>query len=157
MKLFHGTNVEFDVIELNKSRPNKDFGKGFYLSADKNQAMEMAEHKRLQEGGVPVVQTYSFDEALLSNGELRVLYFDRYSEEWVKFILMNRTNRTGICCHNYDVIIGPIADDKVGVQLFRYLSQYISLRELIDNLKYKHMTMQYFFGTDKAIHYLTRI
>ena len=34
MILYHGTNVEFDVIDLAKSKPNKDFGQGFYLTAD---------------------------------------------------------------------------------------------------------------------------
>ena len=32
MILYHGTNTEFDVIDLSKSKPNKDFGQGFYLS-----------------------------------------------------------------------------------------------------------------------------
>lgn len=154
MKLYHGTNIHFEHIELAKSRPNKDFGKGFYLSADLQQAKEMAEHKYLQEGGTPIVQTYLFDENLLTGNELKVLRFDSYSEEWVRFILKNRTNRTGNPCHDYDIVTGPIADDKVGVQLFRYLNQYIGIKELIANLKYKRMTEQYFFGTERAIKHL---
>lgn len=75
----------------------------------------------------------------------------------VRFVLKNRTNRNSMPCHNYDIVIGPIADDKVGVQLFRYLNKYINIRDLIENLKYKQMTMQYFFGTDKAIKQLHRI
>ncbi|MBO5871082.1 MAG: DUF3990 domain-containing protein, partial [Bacteroidaceae bacterium] len=42
MILYHGTNVEFDVIDLAKSKPNKDFGQGFYLTADYEQALAMA-------------------------------------------------------------------------------------------------------------------
>ena len=34
MILYHGTNVDFDRIDLLKSKPNKDFGRGFYLSAN---------------------------------------------------------------------------------------------------------------------------
>lgn len=157
MNLYHGTNMRFGRIELGKSRPNKDFGKGFYLSADERQAAEMAEHKCLQDGGTPIVQAYSFDEESLMSGELKVLRFDSYSEEWVKFILMNRTNRTGEPCHDYDVVIGPIADDKVGVQLFRYLNNYISIKELIANLRFKRLTEQYFFGTERAIKHLTML
>lgn len=34
MKLYHGTNIDFKKIDITKSKPNKDFGQGFYLSAD---------------------------------------------------------------------------------------------------------------------------
>lgn len=157
MKLYHGTNTAFERIVLEKSRPNKDFGRGFYLSADKQQAVAMAEHKCMQEGGSPIVQTYLFDETSLSNNELKVLRFDSYSEDWVRFVLKNRTNENGATSHDYDIVVGPIADDKVGVQLFRYLNKYIDIRELIRNLQYKHLTEQYFFGTERAIKYLTRL
>lgn len=45
MILYHGTNVEFDVIDLTKSKPNKDFGRGFYLSDNYEQALNMAKTK----------------------------------------------------------------------------------------------------------------
>lgn len=45
MKLYHGTNKDFDRIDLQKSKPNKDFGRGFYLSADYGQALNMAQVK----------------------------------------------------------------------------------------------------------------
>ena len=32
MKLYHGTNVDFDEIDLTKSNKYKDFGQGFYLT-----------------------------------------------------------------------------------------------------------------------------
>ena len=34
MILYHGTNAEFGEIDLCKSKPNKDFGQGFYLSRE---------------------------------------------------------------------------------------------------------------------------
>ena len=34
IRLYHGSTVKIDVIDLKKSRPNKDFGRGFYLSED---------------------------------------------------------------------------------------------------------------------------
>ena len=43
MILYHGTNTEFEQIDLKKSKPNKDFGQGFYLSADYAQAMSMVD------------------------------------------------------------------------------------------------------------------
>ena len=45
MILYHGSNTTIDKIDLKKSKPNKDFGKGFYLSEDEEQAIEMAKYK----------------------------------------------------------------------------------------------------------------
>ena len=59
MILYHGTNRDFSDIDLKKSKPNKDFGQGFYLSKEYSQAMEMAKTKVDQmEAGEPIVQTY---------------------------------------------------------------------------------------------------
>ena len=66
MILHHGTNIYFDTIDLKKSKPNKDFGKGFYLSANYDQAMAMAKVKVEQlELGAPIVLSYEIDESLL--------------------------------------------------------------------------------------------
>lgn len=45
MKLYHGSTIDIREIDLLKSKPNKDFGKGFYLSADRLQADKMADYK----------------------------------------------------------------------------------------------------------------
>lgn len=156
MKLYHGTNQEFDKIDLLKSKPNKDFGRGFYLSADYYQALNMANVKVEQLGfGSPVVLVYEVEEDWT---ELKVLRFEEYSEEWAKFILLNRNNATSHPVHEYDIVIGPIADDRVGVQLWRYENHSIDLPTLVRNLKYmKGITIQYFFGTERAIKLLRRI
>ena len=58
MILYHGSNVAIDQIDLNESRPGKDFGRGFYLSAEKEQAVELAESKVAFLGGEPIVTTF---------------------------------------------------------------------------------------------------
>lgn len=157
MKLYHGTNVDFTKIDINKSKPNKDFGQGFYLSADYAQAENMAKIKFEQmEIGKPIVQEYWVDEKEMD--QLCCLTFDDYSEEWAKFILLNRNNPSLKPLHDYDIVIGPIADDKVGVQLWKYESQLIDLPTLVKRLKYmKGITKQYFFGTERAVNLLKRI
>lgn len=157
MKLYHGTNVEFDQIDLMKSKPNKDFGRGFYLSADYAQAKDMAAAKMEQlEFGSPIVLEYEADEAEWAN--LRVLRFDSYTEEWAMFILANRNNTSKAPVHDYDIVIGPIADDRVGLQLWRYETRSIDLPTLVRNLQYmKGVTIQYFFGTERAINTLRRL
>lgn len=157
MRLFHGTNTDFARIDLEKSKPNKDFGRGFYLSADYGQALSMAQVKvELLETGSPVVQEYEWDTDACP--DLRVLRFGHYSEEWAKFILLNRNNPTKNPAHDYDIVIGPIANDRVGVQLWKYENHSIDLPTLVRNLQYmKGETIQYFFGTPKAINSLRRI
>ena len=115
--LYHGSTASIDHIDLQKSRPNKDFGRGFYLSADRQQAWRMGEFKALTEGGKPVMNTYLFDERLLSSDELKVLKFDGYTREWADLIFLNRNNKTDSPAHDYHIVYGPIAQDRVGVQI----------------------------------------
>lgn len=157
MILYHGTNTDFVDIDLLKSKPNKDFGQGFYLSREYSQAMELAKIKVEQmEAGSPIVQTYEMDDILME--DLKVLRFDNYTEEWAKFIIMNRNNPSPRPAHDYDIVIGPIANDRVGVQLWKYETQVIDLATLIHNLRnMKGVTFQYFFGTEQAIKILRRL
>ena len=66
MRLYHGTNVDFDVIDITKSQKFKDFGQGFYLTDIYTQAEELAKKKARLFGGSPVVQVYEFDEVCLN-------------------------------------------------------------------------------------------
>ena len=73
MRLFHGTNIDFKEIDFQKCKPNKDFGKGFYLTDIKQQALDMAVRRtKFSSCGSPIVQEYEFDESLLSSKELKV-------------------------------------------------------------------------------------
>lgn len=96
MILYHGSNVAINQIDLNASRPGKDFGRGFYLSAEKEQTVELAESKVAFLGGEPIVTAFEFDESVLTSGLLKVKTFEGYSEEWAKFVYENRENSRGI-------------------------------------------------------------
>ena len=158
IKLYHGSTVDIKMIDLLKSRPNKDFGRGFYLSADRQQAWRMGEFKALTEGGSPVMNTYLFDEQVLKSDDLRVLIFEGYTREWAEFIFLNRNNKTAIPAHDYDIVYGPIANDRVGVQIGKYEAGDITLDQFLENLKYiKGVTFHYYFGTERAIAKLTKI
>lgn len=156
MKLYHGTNVDFDVIDLTKSNKYKDFGQGFYLTDIRSQAEELASKKSRLFGGYPVIQEYEFDESLLSSAELKVLKFDKPSTEWAEFIFKNR-NRDNNFTHDYDIVIGPIANDGVAYLLGRYEEGTLTIEELSDKLDYKKLNSQYFFGTNKSLKYLKRL
>lgn len=159
MKLYHGSNIQVSVPDLKKSKPYKDFGQGFYLSADRNQAMRMAEQKTLQmQEGKPIVSEFEFDETLLTCDELNVKIFNEYSQEWAEFILGNRDIKRKHPIHCYDIVYGPIADDGVTFQLRRFRAGAISIEELVKELQYaKGITFQYFFGTSLALSKLKRL
>lgn len=155
MILYHGTNTDFRQIRLNMSRVGKDFGFGFYLTTDKQVATRQAERKLLQYGtGSKIVQSYYLDEQKLE--ELKVLRFDSYTEEWANFILLNRQNKERRSLHEYDVVIGPIANDTVGFQIRRYTEGIITKAQFLQEIMYHQVTMQYFFGTERAINVLER-
>ena len=158
MILYHGSNVSIDAIDLSKSRPGKDFATGFYLSADENQAIEMAESKVAFLGGEPVVTSFEFDESILSSNVLKIKMFDSYTEEWAHFVYDNRENFTDKPIHDYDIIYGPIANDRVGAQIRNYKNGNINLDELMNRIKYlKGITFQYYFGTEAAINTLRKL
>ena len=158
MILYHGSNVEIRHIDLSKSARGKDFGKGFYLSEDEKQAEDMAVFKSLQTNSTPIVNSFEFDERAMSDHSLRVKIFKEYSLEWAEFVFKNRSNRSDTPIHEYDIVYGPIADDKVGVQIRNFMEGNISIDVFLERLKFiKGITFQYFFGTEKAIKLLKRL
>lgn len=157
MKLYHGSNIEIFEIDLSKSSPGKDFGKGFYLNPNVSQAIELAVSKSEFLGGEPIVSAFEFDEQLLDSSNLKIKIFEGYSEEWTQFIIQNRNNNESTPIHDYDIVIGPIADDRVGLQIRKFTQGYITVKKLIRELKFKEPAIQYFFGTPKAISLLKRI
>lgn len=161
MKLYHGSTVDIINIDLSKSKPNKDFGKGFYLSDNKQQAYEMAAYKAMQLDMEPVVNIYEFDESILTDNskDLQIRCFNEYNEEWANFIFANRNNvNPDIPVHDYDIVYGPIANDRVGLQIRNYMEHNIDLQTFLERLKYmKGITFQYFFGTERAIKLLRKL
>ena len=155
MKLYHGTNAEILRIDLKESRVGKDFGIGFYLTPDKRVAQRQAERKFEQYGvGEARVYEYTIDDNALQ--ALKVLQFDSYTMEWARFVLMNRKNRTRTQVHNYDIVIGPIADDVIGYQIRRVEEGIITEEQFLEEIKYHIVTIQYMFATDMAIQLLQR-
>lgn len=158
IKLYHGSNVYIEEIDLSLCNPYKDFGKAFYLTADIAQAMDVANARVDIFGGVPVVNEFLFDEARLSDGTLSFRSFDSYTEEWADFVYQHR-DETNVppYMHSYDVVYGPIANDRVGLQIRNYRLGSISRKEFLRRLKYmKGITFQYAICTPRAVENLLR-
>ena len=156
MKLYHGSNVEIEYVDLARGRRGKDFGKGFYANPDYMQAVKFCSNVVRREGsGIPTVTTFEFDESALDL--LNIKRFDGYTQEWAEFILMNRNNILDKPAHDFDIVIGPIADDGVGTQIRRLSRGFITFDAFLEELKYSKVSIQYFFGTEEAIKYLKKI
>ena len=156
MILYHGTYTDFLTIDLSLCRPYKDFGTGFYLTDLREQAEKMAVKKARIYSGSPVIQEYEFNEALLTNGELLVKQFTAPDQEWAEFIYNNRS-RTVNFHHDYDIVTGPIANDGVAYLLDRYEEGTLSLDQFAQELKFRDLNSQFFFGTEKAVKHLRRL
>ena len=143
MKLYHGSNIAIDEIDLSKSKPFKDFGRFFYLSDIESQAQEMALFKVSLFDGEPMVTAFEFDKEAIYDAGLNIKVFEDYSEEWLDFVI---SNREGKATERYDFVYGPIANDKVDLQLRKYKDGSINKPELLERLKFmKGITFQYFF------------
>lgn len=153
MRLYHGSNTAISQIDLALSKPYKDFGKGFYLSDDRNQAEAMALRTvERNESGQAIVTVFDFDDKSLCNPSLKVKTFEAYDEEWALFVMTNRYENAK---HEYDIVIGPIADDRIGLQILNYYNENIDLPTLVKKISYKgDIHPQYYFGTEKAIELL---
>lgn len=153
MTLYHGSNIRISNIDLALCNPYKDFGQAFYLTTHKEQAMNVAIARVDIFGGEPIVNTFHFDEHLLTDGTLMFKRFDAYTEEWADFIYQHR-DETIIppYQHSFDVVYGPIANDRVGLQIRNYRLGNIDKKEFLRRLRYmKGITFQYAFCTQQAI------
>ena len=151
--LFHGSNVKIEKIDLSLCNPYKDFGQAFYLTTDKAQAMDIANARVDILGGEPEVNAFYFDEKLLTDGTLSFRSFDAYTEQWADFIYQHRDETlVPPYQHSFDVVYGPIANDRVGLQIRNYRLGNIDRKEFLRRLKFmKGITFQYAFCTEAAI------
>lgn len=148
MKIYHGSleKVERPLIVL----PNRklDYGKGFYTTTSEQQAEECVRRRMLESKATyGYVNIYEFDIEKIST--LKCLHFSEPTEEWAKFVMANRTQTN--FTHDYDIVYGPVANDRVYFQFGLYESGAISIETLIRELKTYKLVDQYLFHTEKAL------
>ena len=144
MKVYHGGYCPIEIPEIIIGKYAKDFGAGFYCTELKEQAIRWARRYDTR-----IISIYHFEQ----NNELKILHFNEMTEEWLNFIV---NCRNGIK-HDYDIVIGAMAND----QVYNYISDFISgvlTREQFWVLaKFKHPTHQINFCTAEAVKCLTFI
>lgn len=153
MKLYHGTNADIESIDLSRGLRYKDFGKGFYATPDRATAVRMAQKRARLFGGTATLITYELNEPLPQ--DLNIKRFPEIaSVEWFLFVDANRDRKHTTPVHNYDIVIGPIANDGVVLQLTNYREGIYSPEQAALLLQDKYLDQQYYFGTEKALSFL---
>ena len=165
MRLYHGSNIVIDSINLAMCRPYKDFGQGFYLTDLEEQAEKMATRVSKIYGGFPVVNIYEIDDDFRELSDLRIKDFGAHTtEEWAKFIMNNRnrtfTDEKSLLCNRdnkYDIVIGPVADDNMVLLFRQYENEIIDFSTLLKGMIYRKTSSQYSFHTEKSIKLLRKV
>ena len=152
MKLYHGSNVEVPTPELLPSVRALDFGRGFYLTSDFDQAARWAGTAVLRRGeGLAVVSVYEFDEVAASS--LKILRFDSPDSGWLKYVTRNRTGMSVDV--DYDIVSGPVANDNTMPVLNLYFKGAYSEEEALRRLLPQRLSDQFAMKTDAALSCLT--
>jgi hypothetical protein len=163
MILYHGTYIRFDTIELAKGRRFKDFGQGFYTTQIESQAKQwaVAMQERFAEKEA-VVLSFEFDKN--RSGDLRALTFPEPTIEWANFVMNNRNPRFNAFNeqlnnhrNQYDIVEGPVANDRIAVVLDQYLAELLSGAALAEALEYRELNHQMSFHTAAAVQLLEKV
>ena len=154
MILYHGTNADIQSVDLQKGLRHKDFGMGFYLTPARATAIRMAQKKARLFGGTATLITYELDEKAFASGLKVKVFPEKAGVEWLLFIDANRDRKNTQPIHDYDIIIGPIANDGVVLQLTNYREGIYSPEQVATLLQDRFLDQQYFFGTEQALSFL---
>ncbi len=165
MRLYHGSNIAIDNINLAMCRPYKDFGQGFYLTDIEKQAEKMAIRVARIYGEKPIVNIYEIDDDFKDFKDLKIKDFGiQTTEEWARFVMNNRsrvfTDIKNVLCNKdnkYDIVIGPVADDNMALLFRQYENEIIDFETLVKGMIYKETSSQYSFHTEKSVKLLRKV
>ena len=156
--LYHGTNVRFEMPDVEAGRDGMDFGKGFYLTPSIDTARKQADRVVAYAGGSPVVLAFEFDEdAARRDGAVRD--YPRLDRTWVHFVMANRLGDESAADHNldrrYPIVHGHVADDRLMQILDDYENGDLTIEEVEQKLiTAQFKAFQYSFHVPSAIKYL---
>ena len=157
MIVYHGSNIKIGSIDLKKCRPHRDFGRGFYVTKFRKHAENMAKiigRKNKNEG---IITEFEYSENAFTQSICKIKHFDSYDEEWLDFVVLNRNEDNIEPVHEFDIVEGPVADDKVQNRIGHYLSGNINKKDFLEELKWHEETHQICFCTEGALQTLKRI
>ncbi|MCM1246113.1 MAG: DUF3990 domain-containing protein [Roseburia sp.] len=138
MIVYHGGYMKIEQPQIITSQNTKDFGTGFYCTVIKEQAQRWARRY-----DTPMVNSYmvNMDESL------NILEFSSMSEDWLDFIIKCRHGEP----HNYDIVIGAMANDQIYNFISDYIEGIITREQFWVMAKFKYPTHQINFCTHEAL------
>jgi len=167
--LYHGSIRFFDKPNANKGKPFKDFGRGFYTSQEKqnainlafrNKSIEESRSKRLGKTESVSAFLYTFELNLACLKNYSIKEFPNADKEWLLFVLANRSS--SYKSHTYDVVIGPTTNDDTRASLRAYNAGAYGEQDsdeamdmLIRRLKVDKLPEQIYFSNNNALSLLT--
>jgi hypothetical protein len=134
--VYHGSYIAIDEVNLSLCEKGKDFGRGFYVTNLREQAEIWAARIGKGQGIKGVVTEFEFDEYIFTDRDMKVLRFDDYTDEWLDFVVLNRLNKSDEQAHDYDIVEGPVANDRVATRVNMFIDGKISREQFMSDLVY---------------------
>lgn len=147
MILYHGSLEIVESPEVREPNRTLDYGAGFYLTTSAEQAVDWVNRKLRNGATRGYVNVYEYNPAFES--ELSVLEFEKPTEEWLDFVMANRMDRSFTHC--YDIVRGPVANDRVYASFALYEAGLLSKHELISELKAYKLVNQVLLHTTASL------
>lgn len=136
--VYHGSYCKVEEPKLLDNKYTKDFGKGFYCTILKEQAIKWA-----NKYDTKIINLYEYHE----NNNLKIKEFTVMTEEWLDFIISSRNGEK----HDYDIVIGAMADDQIYNYITDLLNGEITREAFWELAKFRHPTHQIAFCTEEAL------
>ena len=154
MKVYHGSLECVETPEIRDPNRTLDYGSGFYTTTSYEQAEEWVRRKmKVNRATKGFVNEYELNLDQLQS--VKCLLFESPTDEWIDFVMNNRLNKDFV--HDYDIVYGPVANDRVYTCFALYEGGLMSKQNLLAELKTYELVDQYLFHTEHALQLLTFI
>lgn len=157
MTLYHGSYIEVEKPEIIKNEIGRNFGFAFYTTDIKEQAIRWARRKAMimeRKSGnrmLPIISCYEWNKEA-TFGVLKVKEFQGASLEWLDMVTECRSRLD--YSHDYDIVIGKIANDNVGETVSYVLQGIMRKEDAIKRLQFEKINNQIAFCTERALQYI---
>ena len=155
MKVYHGSDVKIETIDLSKCRIGTDFGRGFYVTKILKQAKDIAARVASWHDTSPIITEFEFNEYAFDDKDFKILRFESYTDEWLDFVVKNRASIASKPMHNYDIVEGPVANDDIAARIYDYLNGDVAKDAFIEELRFKKPMHQICFCTTASLQMLS--
>ena len=152
MRVYHGSLERVPTPEIRQATRTLDYGTGFYATTSAKQAEDWV-RKRMRDSGARKGYVYEYELDSEAVKQFHCAFFDSPTDEWLEFVMKNRLDRNFI--HNYDVVYGPVANDRVYTCFTLYEGGVMSKENLLVELRTYDLVDQYLFHTEQALKALT--